>query len=116
MALQIPNHKGGVMDDKEFEEIKAWRHCEELREREIGWTMTLSSLEEENAKLKLEIDEWSSTSTVDTKRNQEILAVAKIHAEENKKLKAILLAYLEIPIKELKESKIAHRVVGKEYW
>ncbi len=130
------------MDDKEFEEIKKdWTddriayltmqllqtrpvsiiqqliaYCEELREREIGWTMTLSSLEEENAKLKLEIDEWSSTSTVDTKRNQEILAVAKIHAEENKKLKAILLAYLEIPIKELKESKIAHRVVGKEYW
>ena len=179
--------------DKEFEEFKNWiegggsngklldyhtgvtrliAYCEELREREIGWAMTLSSLEEENeklkedvrwaeesemgvikerdflkeenanlerynlehrrqgkvyfksieeleeenAKLKLEIDEWSSTSTVDTKRNQEILAVAKIHAEENKKLKAILLAYLEIPIKELKESKIAHRVVGKEYW
>ena len=57
MALQIPNHKGGVMDDKEFEEIKAWRHCEELREREIGWTMTLSSLEEENSKLKEELRE-----------------------------------------------------------
>ena len=67
------------MDDKEFEEIKKdWTddriayltmqllqtrpvsiiqqliaYCEELREREIGWTMTLSSLEEENAKLKL---------------------------------------------------------------
>ena len=26
-------------------------YCEELREREIGWTMTLSSLEEENEKL-----------------------------------------------------------------
>ncbi len=57
MALQIPNHKGGVMDDKEFVEIKAWRHCEELREREIGWTMTLSSLEEENSKLKEELRE-----------------------------------------------------------
>ena len=39
-------------NDKEFEEIKAWRHCEELRKREIGWTITLSSLEEENEKLK----------------------------------------------------------------
>ena len=65
MALEIFNHKGGGMDDKEFEEIKAWRHCEELRKREIGWTMTLSSLEEENEKLKEELqtfkDRWIGT-------------------------------------------------------
>jgi hypothetical protein len=52
-------------NDKEFEEIKAWRHCEELRKREIGWTMTLSSLEEENEKLKEELqtfkDRWIGT-------------------------------------------------------
>ena len=36
--------------------------------------------------------------------------------KEHGYVKAILLAYLEIPIKELKESKIVHRVVGKEYW
>ena len=40
-------------------------YCEELREREIGWTMTLSSLEEENEKLKEELqtfkDRWIGT-------------------------------------------------------
>ena len=72
------------MNDKEFEEkVKAWRgqpvdrilisdlaifidqliaYVEELREREIGWTMALSSLEEENEKLKEELEterkEW----------------------------------------------------------
>ncbi len=80
-----------MIDDKEFEEIKKdWTddriayltmqllqtrpvsiiqqliaYCEELREREIGWTMTLSSLEEENEKLKEELqtfkDRWIGT-------------------------------------------------------
>ncbi len=73
------------MNDKEFEEFKNWiegggsngklldyhtgvtrliAYCEELREREIGWTMTLSSFERdfnfllaENEKLKEELNE-----------------------------------------------------------
>ena len=40
-------------------------YCEELREREMGWTITLSSLEEENEKLKEELqtfkDRWIGT-------------------------------------------------------
>ena len=58
-------------NEKWFEELRQWRigggvnrvvslgdvdrhiaYCEELREREMGWTLTLSSLEEENEKLK----------------------------------------------------------------
>ena len=60
-------------NEKWFEALRQWRigggvnrvvslgdvdrhiaYVEELREREIGWTMTLSSLEEENEKLKAE--------------------------------------------------------------
>ncbi len=58
---------GNKMNDSEYQEIKRrWdnkhseinkliAYCEELREREIGWTMTLSSLEEENEKLNEEL-------------------------------------------------------------
>jgi cell division septum initiation protein DivIVA len=71
-------------NEKWFEALRQWRigggvnrgvsleyvdrliaYVEELREREIGWTMTLSSLEEENAKLKEELqtfkDRWIGT-------------------------------------------------------
>ena len=63
-------------NEKWFEELRQWRigggvnrvvslgdvdrhiaYCEELREREMGWTITLSSLEEENEKLKEELRE-----------------------------------------------------------
>jgi hypothetical protein len=55
-------------NDKEFEEIKAWRHCEELRKREIGWTITLSSLEEENEKLKEEVTSLNEVFKIPTSK------------------------------------------------
>mgnify|MGYP002641910831 CR=1 FL=1 len=96
-------------NDKEFEEIKAWRHCEELRKREIGWTITLSSLEEENEKLKEEVTSLNSRFLEDTHFKVVRSECIKLK-EENAKLKGLVFAlrgHMEISSWTNKEQRLA---------